>query len=56
LIHYVAHTSTIAAPFDLARARERPMGDHGIPIASPRLYRALAALRVPVSWVPVRID
>jgi hypothetical protein len=56
LIHYLADTSAIAPPFDLARARERPMGDHGIPIASTRPYRALAALRVPISPVPVRID
>jgi hypothetical protein len=56
LIHYLADTWAIAPPFDLARTRERPMGDHGIPIALLRYYRALAPLRAPVSWVAVRID
>jgi hypothetical protein len=55
-IHYLADAWASAPLFDLARTRERPMGDHGVPIASPRLYRALAGLRVPVSWVPVRIE
>ena len=54
--HYLADAWAGAPPFDLARTHERPMGDHGIPVASPRLYRVLAALRVPVAWIPVRID
>jgi hypothetical protein len=49
LIHYLADTLAIALPFDLVRAHKRPMGDHGIPIASPRLYPVFAALRVSVS-------
>lgn len=54
-LHYTAESWADVPPFDLARTRERPLGDRGIPIASPKLYRALAGLKVSVAWVPVRV-
>ncbi|HEX8201032.1 MAG TPA: hypothetical protein VF590_11125 [Isosphaeraceae bacterium] len=55
-LHFTAEAWDGVPLFDLARTHERPMRVPGIPIASPRLYRILAAWRVPVAWVPVRID
>ena len=55
-IHYLSDVWATTPPFDLARTHERPMGDYGVPIASQRLSHLLAALRVPVSWIPVRLD
>lgn len=54
-LRYASDTWSPLPPFDLARTLERPIGHYGIPLASPRLYRLLASLRIPSAWVPVRV-
>ncbi len=55
-IYFASESWAHVPPFDLAMTHERPMGAHGLPIGSPRLYRALIDAKVRASWVPVRLD